>query len=192
MEIKLLNDEIVFIKGKKESVLVNPKEKELKDSKLSARVVIFTNENNGKADLIGDRVLINGAGEYEIGGIEINGINGEDGNTVYRLVVDGFAIVLLGDLQQELTPKRVERIDSTDILIAPTKIGEATSFKLVKDWAKKWGANYLVPVSKENESLKLFLDAADEEGLEEVESLKIEKADELPDGLEVKLLKKLE
>jgi len=192
MEIKLLNKDIVFIKGKKESVLVNPKEKELNDTKLMARIVIFTNENNGKADLVGDRVLINGAGEYEIGGIEINGINGEDGNTAYRLVVDGFAIVLLGDLQQELTPKRIERIDSTDILIAPTKIGEATSFKLVKDWAKKWGVNYLIPISKEDESLKLFLDAADEEGLEEVESLKIEKADDLPDGLEVKLLKKLE
>ncbi len=192
MEIKLLNDETIFLKGKKENILINPKEKELNDSKLLSRVIIFTNENLGRADLKNDRVLINGPGEYEVGGVEVNGINGEDGNTIYKLVVDGFKVVVLGNLIQEITQKRIEKIDETDILIAPTKIGEAVSFKLVKDWAKKWGANYLIPVSKENESLKLFLDAADEEGLEEVDSLKLDKVDDLPDGLEVKLLKKAE
>lgn len=192
MEIKLLNGETIFLKGKKEGVLINPKEKYLNDGKLAARVIVFTNEALGRADLENDKVLINGSGEYEVGGVEVYGINGEDGNTIYKLVLDGFKVVVLGDLLQEVTPKRIEKIDETDILIVPTKIGEAVSFKLVKDWAKKWGANYLIPVSKESESLKLFLDAADEEGLEESDSLKLDKMDDLPDGLEVKLLKKTE
>ena len=71
MEIKLLNDETIFLKGKKENILINPKEKELNDSKLLARVIIFTNENLGRADLKNDRVLINGPGEYEVGGVEV-------------------------------------------------------------------------------------------------------------------------
>ena len=190
MEIKLLNNETVFIKGKKESVLVN--QKEIKDSKLSSRIVLFTHESNGRADLEENRVFMNGAGEYEVGGVEVNGVNGEDGNTVYKLVIDGFKVVVIGNLLQELSAKRIEKIDDTDILIAPTKIGELNSFKLAKDWAKKWGANYLIPVAGNTESLKEFLDAADEEGLEEVESLKLEKVDDLPDGLEIKLLKKAE
>ncbi len=37
--------------------------------------------------------------------------------------------------------------------------------------------------------MKAFLDASDNEGLEEMDSLKVEKLDELPDGLEIKLLK---
>jgi hypothetical protein len=192
MEIKLVGKSSIFLEGKKESALINPSENELKDTKYNSRIVLFTSGDFSGADLKNDRILIRGSGEYEIGGVEITGINGEDGNTVYRIIMDGFIIIVLGDIKQGLTPKRIERLDSTDILLAPVKIGEVLSFKLVKEWAKKWGANYLIPIGDEGESLKLFLDAADEEGLEKIESLKLEKPDELPDGLEIKLLKKVE
>ena len=187
MEIKLLNKNTFYIKGKKESVLVNPSNED--KEKNSSRVVIFTNENLGGHDLEGDKVLMNGPGEYEVNGVEVNGVNGEDGNTVYKVGIDGFMLVIIGGLKQELSEKRVDRIDAADILIVPTVIGEAPSFKLAKEWSKKWGVNYLVPVSEREIDMKAFLDAADNEGLDEVDSLKIEKLDDLPDGLEVKLLK---
>ncbi|HPD44895.1 MAG TPA: hypothetical protein PK131_01820, partial [Candidatus Woesebacteria bacterium] len=62
-----------------------------------------------------------------------------------------------------------------------------------KDWrelAKKWGVNYLIPVGGKPDSkvLVTFLDEVDEEGLEPIESLKVDK-DNLPDGLEIVLLK---
>lgn len=188
MEIKLLNKTTVYIKGKKEGILVNPTGD---GDKNLARVVIFTNEDLGKAALEGDKVLINGAGEYEISGVEINGINGEDGNTIYKIGIDGFNLVIIGSLKQGLSEKRIDRVDEADILVVPTLIGESPSFKLVKDWSKKWGVNYLIPISNEEELMKQFLDAADEEGLEESESLKLDKVDDLPDGLEIKLLKPL-
>jgi hypothetical protein len=187
MEIKLLNKNTFYIKGKKESVLVNPSDED--KEKNSSRVVIFTNESLGGHDLEGDKVLMNGPGEYEVNGVEVNGVNGEDGNTVYKVGIDGFMLVIIGGLKQELSEKRVDRIDAADILIVPTVIGEAPSFKLAKEWSKKWGVNYLVPVSEREIDMKAFLDAADNEGLDEVDSLKIEKLDDLPDGLEVKLLK---
>lgn len=187
MEIKLLNKKTICIRGKKESILVNPvgEDKE----KNGARIVIFTQENWGRADLDGDKVLINGPGEYEIAGVEVNGVNGEDGNTIYKIGLDGFKLVIMGELGQGLNEKRIEKIDEADVLIAPTIIGESQSFKLVKEWAKKWGANYLVPMSESEVNMRAFLDAADEEGLEEAESLKLEKVDDLPDGMEIKLLK---
>ena len=190
MEIKLLNDSTIYLKGKKESVLVDPTKTELVENKGNSRIIIYTSGDFNEETLSSDeKIIIKGSGEYEIGGIEIMGVNGEDGNTVYRIVIDGFILVILGKISQELTPKRIERVDSTDILLAPTKIGDKCSFKLTKEWAKKWGANYLIPVTENEDSLKMFLDEADEEGLEKVDSLKLEKQEELPDGLEIKLLK---
>jgi hypothetical protein len=187
MEIKFINQKTFYIKGKKEVVLVNPTNED--KEKISSRVIIFTNENLGSHDLEGDKVLINGPGEYEVNGVEVNGVNGEDGNTVYKIGIDGFTLVVVGGLKQELTDKRIEKIDEADILIAPTVIGEIPSFKLVKEWSKKWGVNYLVPMSEREVDMKAFLDASDNEGLEEMDLLKVEKLDDLPDGLEVKLLK---
>lgn len=190
MEIKFLNKSTILLKGKKENVLIDPTETEIVENKNTSRIIVYTSGdfNDGKV-LDNDKIIIKGSGEYEIGGVEIMGVNGESGNTVYRIVIDGFILVFLGRINEELSPKRIDRIDSTDILLASTKIGEKGSFKIVKELAKKWGANYLIPVVEDEESLKKFLDEADEEGLEKVDSLKLEKQDELPDGMEIKLLK---
>lgn len=191
MEIKFLNKSTIFLKGKKENVLIDPTEKEIVENKSVSRIIVYTNGDFNQMNLANDeKIVVRGGGEYEVGGVEITGINGEDGNTVYRIVIDSFVLVVLGKINQELTPKRIEKIDSTDILLAPTRIGDNCSFKLVKEWAKKWGANYLLPVEDgDDKSLEKFLDEADEEGLEKTDSLKLEKQDDLPDGLEIKLLK---
>ena len=190
MEIKFLNNSTIFLKGKKESVLVDPTITDLAENKGNSRIIVYTNGDFNDVDILDNqKIIIRGGGEYEVGGIEIIGFNGENNNTMYRIVIDGFVLVILGAINQELTSKRIERIDSTDILLAPTKIGDKSSFKLTREWAKKWGANYLIPVDGDEDSLKKFLDEADEEGLEQVESLKLEKQEELPDGLEIKLLK---
>jgi len=188
MEIRMLDKKTISLKGKKENVLINPEEAFLK--KELSRIVLYTSDKFGHGALLGNKILIQGAGEYEVGGVEIYGYNAEDGNTVYVVQVDGVKLVVLGGLNKPLSDKKVEKIDSADVLITPTKMENGLSFKLIKDWAKKWGINYLVPVGDDDESLKEFLDAADEEGLEPVDLLKIEQSD-LPDGLEIKLLKKV-
>lgn len=191
MEIKYLGEKTIFLKGKKEAVLVNPNKGLMDDNKLGARAIIYTHEEGERSDLLGDKVVINGPGEYEIGGVEINGFNGEDGNTVYKLVIDGFKVVVMGELKQELSEKRIERVEEADILLTSPKINGGVDYKILKNLAKKWGVNYLIPVSDEQETLKKFLDETDNEGLEPIESLKLEKIDDLPDGLEIKLLKSL-
>jgi len=188
MEIKYLGGKTVFLKGKKESVLVNP-DIEIGNNKNGARIVLYTSESQGRADLEDNRVLINGAGEYEVGGVEINGISGGDENTVYRLIVDGFKVVVVEALKQELGDKSIERIEESDVLVVYPENGTLLSYKMSKDLAKKWGANYLIPISTDSEVLNKFLDEADNEGLEATDFLKIEKAEDLPDGLEIKLLK---
>ncbi len=187
MEIKYLGGKTVFLKGKKESALVNP-ESGL-DSRDGSRIVLYTNENDGRADLNGDKVFINGAGEYEVGGMEILGINGGEGEAVYRLTIDGFKIVVIGGLKEELSEKRIEKVEEADVLVVGLETDSLVGYKMSRELAKKWGANYLIPVSINSELLNKFLDDADNEGLEAVDNLKMEKVDDLPDGLEIKLLK---
>ena len=187
MEIKYLGEKAVFLKGKKESVLVNPDDGF--NGKSGTRIILYTNENGGRATLEENRVFINGEGEYEVGGVEVSGVDGEDGNTVYRLVIDGFKVVIVGELKQELSEKKLSKIDETDILIVSLMKEEALGYKVFNSWAKEWGANYLIPLSEDKKVIDEFLDKSDDEGLEASESLKVEKAEDLPDGLEIKLLK---
>lgn len=186
MEIKLLDKYSALIKGKKESILVNPSDDFLEKDK-NSRVLVFTENDLKPSNFLGEKIVIAGAGEYEIGGVEIWGSDIEGNKTIYDIKIDGVSIMILGELEEVLSDKKIEKIQSVDVLMAPVDIGGKTSFKLVKEWSKKWGVNYLIPIGG-GEGLKKFLDEADEEGLEAIDSLKVE-VENLPDGLELKLLK---
>jgi len=192
MEIKILENQSVYLKGKKENVLVNPSKERRDDARYPSRIFLFTAEKYDGMGFDGDKILIRAPGEYEVGGIEINGYNSGNENTLYIVNIDGIKIVVLGDLDEAISEKRIEKIDSADVLLAPILIKESLSAKLVLDWAKKWGVNYLIPMGygEDKSNLDKFLDQADQEGLEAIESLKVDK-DDLPDGLEVKVLKKV-
>ncbi len=192
MEIKVLENQSIYFKGKKENVFVNPNEGDREDSKYPSRIFLFTAEKYDGMGFEGDKILIRAPGEYEVGGVEINGYNAGNENTIYVFNLDGIKVVVLGELEEALSDKRIEKIDSADVLLAPVLIKDSASGKLVLDWAKKWGVNYLIPMGydKDKTILDNFLDQADQEGLEAIESLKVDK-DDLPDGLEIKVLKKV-
>ena len=193
MEIKILENQTIYLKGKKESVLINPNEKRRDDAKYPSRIFLFTAEKYDGMGFTGDKILIRAPGEYEVGGVEINGYSAGGENTFFIVNIDGIKVVFLGDLNEALSDKRIEKVDSADVLLAPVLIKDSLSGKLVLDWAKKWGVNYLIPIGYGDEdktNLDKFLDQADQEGLEASESLKVDKND-LPDGLELKVLKKV-
>ena len=180
MEIKYFGDEKIYLKGKKENVWINPGKDEFEGKGGEARVVIFTNreKNFVKVGKENEKVIICGVGEYEIGGVEITGVN-----SMYALSMDGIKIVVVSEIEGEITEKKKEKLEEADVLIININ---ATAAEI----AKKSAANYIVPVNYENDEkeLKSFLDAFDEENLEAIESLKVDK-DNLPEGAEVVLLK---
>ena len=191
MEIKILENQTVYLKGKKENILINPDEKKRNDAKYQSRIFLFTAEKYDGMGFESDKILIRAPGEYEVGGIDINGYPVGQ-NTIYVIYIDGVKVVFLGDLDEPLSDKRIEKIDSADVLMAPVAIKGSACGKLVLEWAKKWGVNYLIPMEYGEDVVNLgkFLDQADQEGLEPVDSLKIDK-DDLPDGMELKVLKKV-
>jgi len=186
MEIKYLGSRTVWLKGKKEVVVINPEENKIP---VDCRIVVVTEKNSSYLGQDEKKVVVKGPGEYEIGGVEIKGWPVGKKGVIYRLDLDGLAIGVIGQLEEILDNNLSDKVGGFDILIFD--IG--CSLIKGKDWrelAKKWGVNYLIPVGGKPDSkvLVTFLDEVDEEGLEPIESLKVDK-DNLPDGLEIVLLK---
>jgi len=186
MEIKYLGNEALLIKSKKESILVNPEEG-LRAKKMGSRVVVY---GKGKGGMISEseEVVIAGPGEYEVGGVEIVGFGDGEGGTFYTIATEGLTVGILGKLTEVLADKKAEKIAGVDILAVNIKNGGGPGPKALLQLAKKWGANYVVPTGYgEKDELKRFLDEADDEGLEPIETLKANK-DDLPDGMEIVVL----
>ncbi len=192
MEIQKIGNNAFYVKGKKGAVVINPSKEQLDLKKFEARIIAVSNKDE---DMLGEwhdgKVFLRGPGEYEVGGIDIVGINSGVGSTIYIFEVDGFRVCFLGKLDALLSDKKVEKIDDVDVLMAPLDGKKLGNGKNLMDWAKKWGANYVIPFGYEESESDLvnFLDAADKEGNEAIESLKVSSRDELPDGTDVVVLK---
>lgn len=178
MEIKKTKEKNIVLVGKKETVLVDP------EAWTNERIVLFT--SGKKSELYqGGTIVISGPGEYEVGGVEVEGMRTGQ-STAYVVTVDRVRIGIIGKLEETLTEKKTDRINELDVLIFDLSM--KVSFKEIVKLAKAWGVNYLIPIDGTGEGkLKEFLDEMDEEGLEKVESFKVDR-DELPDGMEVVLL----
>ncbi len=188
MEIQYLHDYCLVLKGKKEQVVIDPEEK----NGFEGRVVVSTKNMWNFVKKSPDQVVIAGPGEYEVGGVELTGISAGQGSTVYAITIDGVSVGVMGMPDEDLSEKKVERIDSLDVLFVPCEKKSLEKLKLYLSWAKKWGVNYLIPVGYETEEeLKTFLDVVDREDLLPVAGLKISR-DELPEGLEVVVLNRHE
>jgi L-ascorbate metabolism protein UlaG (beta-lactamase superfamily) len=169
-------------------VAVNPDERMA--TKDRPRIVI-KNETKIEVDgAEGDRVVVMGPGEYEIGGVEINGYSAGGGETFYAVTIDGVTVGILGQLNEPLNDKRIDKISGVDVLVADIGEGSKLGAKALLNIAKKWGANYVIPVGYDpgNGELKKFLVESDTEGQEPIEVLKVDK-DNLPEGTEVIILK---
>lgn len=180
MEIRYFGRNKIYLQGKKEGVWINPEKSDLEQKQRPARIVIFTKK---EANFIalgeeGERVIITGAGEYEIGGVEINGING-----MYSLVIDKVKVLLTGRQEGELSEKKKEKLEEADVLLV------CINEKAI-ELAKGTAANYIIPVDfEENETeFHKFMDEFDKEDLAAIDSLKVD-SDNLPEGKEVVLLK---
>lgn len=185
MQIKRLGNKTILLKGKKESVIINPE----KVPKSDSRIIMFS-ESKDLTPTEGDKVVIAGAGEYEIGGVEIVGTKTEGTGLFYSIGIDGVRVGMVSNLKEELTEKKMDKVGEVDVLIFELGNEDGKLTKILLGMAKKLGANYVIPVdyTEGDESIVNFLDESDNEGEESVESLNVEK-EELPDGMEVVLLK---
>lgn len=85
-------------------------------------------DHNNRSAVRGTPYIIDTAGEYDIKGITVTGVESfhdekqgkERGkNIIYRIEIDGVVVTHLGDLGTELDEKQLEAIAGTDILLIP-------------------------------------------------------------------------
>lgn len=85
-------------------------------------------DHNAINQVEGSPFVVKGAGEYEIKGVSIIGVNsfhdevfGEERgrNTMYRMEMDGIRMLHLGDLGHVLSSAQVEAVDGIDVLFVP-------------------------------------------------------------------------
>lgn len=134
--------------------------------------------------------VINGPGDYEVKDVFIKGsmtnglISGKKYiNTVYSFTLDNIKVTFLGALSDsELSKEAQETIDSPDILFVPiggssskeiTLLDPKTAAKLALLFEPK----LIIPMSYNNDSLKLFLKEIGEDNAEVVDKLTLKLKD---------------
>ncbi|MHB1006950.1 MAG: MBL fold metallo-hydrolase [Chloroflexota bacterium] len=133
MEITWLGHSCFRLRNKNTTIITDPFDNKIgiKLGKVSADIVTISHnhyDHSNVAAVSGTPKVIDGPGEYEIGGIFITGIqtwhDQENGakrgkNTAYLFEMDDLVICHLGDLGHTLTTEQVEAMSNVDVLLIP-------------------------------------------------------------------------
>ena len=155
VDIAILGNQSIKIKGKQASFIMDPS-KEM--PKTSADAIILSNgyDNVDISRVTDSRIIISGAGGYEVGGIKISGTTTAKG-ILYRISIDG-VVIIVGKVAEtkaegfnacQVAVVNTEGVDFNEsfvtslepkltVLYGPSKI----------EWAKTLGAQNTTEVSK--------------------------------------------
>lgn len=163
-----------------------------KVNKFGANIVLQSIEhedmNGGEDFAYGDKkpFVISGPGEYETGGIFINGIQGETNygdekriNTIYSLTVDGISMLFLGPQSAPLPSNLSAIVDTVDLVFVPVGGNGAYEPKEAYKVASNLEPKMIIPMhfkNEKDEALHVFLKEAGEK-LAAVDKLTIKKKD---------------
>lgn len=134
MDIIYLGHSSFRIKGKTMTLVTDPfdgKTLGFKFPKTEANIVTVSHnhgDHNQSTEVEGNPKVVDGPGEYEIGGVSIFGTptyhdnkKGEERghNTVYSITFENINVCHLGDLGHKLTEEQIGQIGAVDILLIP-------------------------------------------------------------------------
>lgn len=172
--------------------------------KLKSDIVTVSHEAPGHNFLEavkGYKYLLDGPGEYEIGGVFVTGVrtNGKNKddqprNTLYVFDYDGLSVAHLGDLREVPTRSQIEALGEVNIALVPVGDGGGLSAAKAAEAIGVLDPNIVVPMHYATPDSKLPFDPLDkfikEMGLGTIESeasLKITKGS-LPEDTRVIVL----
>lgn len=147
MEITFHGASCVRLKGKDATVVVDPP-CAAADLKAAPNLVVYT---DGELDtqalhMREGRVQeIRGAGEYEVAGITVHGVNA-GGSTVMCLEVDGVRVVAPGTVRRKLTEDELDRIGHVDVLVVPVGGRDSLDATAAAELAAAIEPAYVIPL----------------------------------------------
>ncbi|MEK7517768.1 MAG: hypothetical protein AAB583_04415 [Patescibacteria group bacterium] len=151
MDISILSQNCIKLKGKKAIIIVDP---EKQTPKTSADAILLTGIDFDTSRISDSRVILNGPGEYEIKGSKISGA-ATPKYAIYKLLMDNISIILgkpvdFSKLESNFTACDVavlnadhEFNESFVTALSPKMVVLYGEKKL--DGAKKLGAKNLAP-----------------------------------------------
>ena len=173
--------------------------------KLKSDIVSVSHEDPGHNfvdGVKGYKHLLNGPGEYEIGGVFITGVqtNGKSQddqprNTLYVFDYDGITIAHLGDLRAVPSRSQVDALGEVNIVLVPIGGGEGLNAAKAAEVVGVLSPSIVIPMNYATPEGKLPLDSLDkfikEMGIKatEEEKLKINKKDLPQEDMELVIFK---
>ena len=175
MEIAWLGHASIRIKGVDASLITDPFPDSLGITMAEEKADVVTVSNpqpnySNVEGVGGDPRVIDGPGEYEIGGYYISGTStasrgGEEEpsivNTIYTIRAEGVTICHLGVLSQPLSPGQTQRLNDTDVLIVPAGGGSTIEPAAAANLVNAIGPRIVVPVHYATEEVSAGLQPVD-------------------------------
>lgn len=164
MEITSLGHASFKIKTKTTTIVTDPYDGNMlgvKFPKTDANIITISHHHpdHDKVENVspaGDKIkIVDGPGEYEIGGVSIIGIQtfhddkkgAERGkNTIYVIEIDGVRLLHLGDLGHKLTDDQIKEIGNIDVLFIPVGGTYTIDAKTAVEVVKQIGASIIIPM----------------------------------------------
>ncbi|MCA9307940.1 MAG: MBL fold metallo-hydrolase [Patescibacteria group bacterium] len=214
MELTYLAHSCFKLSTKNLNIIIDPYEPTETGYKLpkqGADVVLVTHEHfdhnyiEGVSDY---RLLINSPGEYEVGGVFVQGfasfhddVQGElrGKNTMYLIDIEGVNVLHLGDLGHLLDKETVEKLPDIDVLLVPVGGTYTIDAKLASKVVADLAPTVVVPMHYQTQSptklsselapLSKFLEEMGaEQEYEQLDVLKMAKANEVSEDTKVVVL----
>ena len=137
--------------------------------KLKGDIVTISHEakgHNNRAAVISRLHVVDGPGEYEIGGVFVTGIatfNESNGlrNVVYVFNYMGLTVAHLGDMQQVPTQKQIEALEEVNILLLPVGAGTSLNAAQATELVSMLEPNIVIPMHYHVPGMKLELETVD-------------------------------
>jgi L-ascorbate metabolism protein UlaG (beta-lactamase superfamily) len=129
--------------------------------------------------------LINGPGEYEIGGVTVCGLASSPSNTIYVVKLETLSLCHLGRFGGEIRSEAQELLGDIDVLFAPARNHKTT--KIINQIEPK----LVIPAYEDNKQLKGFLKEAGQAKTHSLDKLTFKKKDIADKKEEIVVLKPL-
>ena len=137
--------------------------------KLRGDVVTISHDavgHNNTQAVAGSKHTLNGAGEYEIGGVFITGISttrkAEDvDNVLFMFDYKGLTIAHLGDMAEVPTQTQIEALEQVNILLVPVGGGKSLNSAKAAEIVSMLEPNIVIPMHYEIDGLTADLESVD-------------------------------
>lgn len=141
---------------------------------LAAEVVTISHQHedhNFLSGVSGQPFVVDMAGEYEIGGLSIDGVDSDHDqqggaerghNLMFRLGFSDLVVTHLGDLGGTLEAKQLERLAGTDILLVPVGGHYTLDAKRAIEAINQIEPKIVIPMHYQLPGLKFELNAVDD------------------------------